>query len=881
MSLGTKTTALIAATFFAVLLTASLVLLHYEGESLKHSIFEGLDGQAKIASQGIASFLDDGLRASNAIATTLPIDALSKGRLGEVESYLKQMSAVFPAFQNGIFILDRDGKLLVDYPSHPEVRGESFAFREYYQRTLQEQKGIVSRPYKSKHTGKPALAFTAPVHDASGRFIAIVGCSVDLLSQEALGGYAKQKFGKTGYLYVFDKSRQLVLHPDPKREMTYVEAGKNQVLEDALQGFEGAGESINSVGVPMLLAVRPIPHTDWFVGVQIPQIEAYAPVAQSRARIILVSSLAMLGAVLLGGVTIRRVSRPLQQLEQVASRISADLEDAETKGTYHPSLDALDRLKNIRSRDEVGLLASSIVQLGTRLNLTLSSLQQSEEQYRTLFEENSIGICNSAEDGRYLSINPAFARIFGYNSPEEMLALAPNVKPFYVDPSCYREIGRQLREQGKCEDSEFQIYRKDGNKIWIRSSVRAVRNANGGLLYYVGSAEDITAHKLLEEQFRQAQKMEAIGSLAGGVAHDLNNLLMVISSYAELLMERVGDEPELTRMIGEILKAQQRGASLTQQLLAFSRRQVLRPTILNLNRVLDDIAKMLHRLIGEDIELVVSYGSDLGSVKIDAGQLQQVLMNLAINARDAMPNGGNLRIEAANVELDEEYCQSHAQMKLGSYVMLAVSDTGAGMNKETQWHIFDPFFTTKEVGKGTGLGLSIVYGVVKQSGGYIWVDSEPGQGTAFNIYLPRVEKAAQVLSDEVPSRTSLCGLETILLVEDNDQLREAVHEFLETEGYELLTARTPADAIEISSRHAGPIQLLLTDLIMPGMTGTKLAECLRSRYANLQVLYMSGYTDDAIVRNGGLEADASFLQKPFALNSLASMLRELLDRRIH
>ncbi|MFZ3213533.1 MAG: EAL domain-containing protein [Terriglobales bacterium] len=647
MSLGSKATTLIAATFFTALLTASLFLLHYEGESLKHSILEGLDGQAKIASHGIASFMDDGLKASNAISATLPTDALSRGRLVEVESHLKKMSEVFPAFQNGIFILDREGRFLVDYPSHPEMRGQSFAFREYYQRTMQEQKGIVGQPYQSKRTGKPVLTFTAPVRDASGRIIAVVACSVDLRSQEALGGYRKQKVGKTGYLYIFDKSRQLVLHPDDEREMTYVEAGKNRVLESALQGFEGAGESVNSVGVPMLLAVRRIPHTDWIVGVQVPQREAYAPIAESRARIFCVLSAAMLGAILIGSMAIRRVSQPLQQLEGVASQISADLEAAETQGAYKPSLSALDGLKHIRSRDEVGLLASSFVHLGTKLNLTLAALQRSAEavrlqasalesaansiiitdrngtiqwvnpaftkvtgytseevlgktprtlksgkhdvalyenlwktilsgkvwqgeitnrrkdgslsveettitpvrsadgevsnfigikvdvterkraheraqlvlreageQYRTIFEENSIGICTSAADGRYLSVNPAFARIFGYDSPEEMLARVSNAAQVYVDPSRRREIGRQLREQGRCENCEFQVYRKDGSKIWLRTSVRTVHNADGSLLYHVGTAEDITEHKLLEKQVRYLAYYDALTGLA-------------------------------------------------------------------------------------------------------------------------------------------------------------------------------------------------------------------------------------------------------------------------------------------------------------------------------------------------------------------------------
>jgi len=641
MSLATKTTGLIAATFFAVLLSTSLFLLHYEGESLKHSILEGLDGQAKIAAHGIEDFIDEGLADSNAVSATFPVEALVAGRLREVESHLRKMSATFPKFQNGIFVLDREGRLLVDYPPHPDLRGQSFAYREYYQRTIQQGRGIVGKPYKSKRTGEPVLTFTAPVRDGKGQIIAIVACSMDLRSQEALGGYRKQRIGETGYLYVFDKSRQLVLHPDDGREMTYVEAGKNRVLEAALQGFEGAGESVNSVGVPMLLAVRHIPHTEWTVGVQMTQKEGYAPIADTRTYILSLSCAAILLAALLGGVAIRRVSKPLEHLEKVASQISADLEAAETKGTYTPSASTLDGLKQICSRDEVGLLASAFSLLVTRLNLTLDSMRRSadalrvqvaalesaanaivitdrqgsiqwvnpaftlltgytaeeamgqrpsllksgvhdahfyqtlwntilsgavwrgeimnrrkdgtpyveemtitpvrsdqgeitqfiaikvdvterkraeealreaEERYRLIFEENSMGISQSSVDGRFLGVNPAFARMLGYDSPEEMIA---SVRPgeLYVDGDCRREVARQLREQGMSEIREFQLYRKDGSKLWIRGTARAVRSADGRILYYVGAAEDITARKTAEEQVEFLAYYDALTGL--------------------------------------------------------------------------------------------------------------------------------------------------------------------------------------------------------------------------------------------------------------------------------------------------------------------------------------------------------------------------------
>jgi C4-dicarboxylate-specific signal transduction histidine kinase len=336
-SLASKTSSLVATTFFAVLVATSFVLLHYQEKLLRHSILDGLDGQGKIAARAIEAVLDEGLTEANTVSRNLPVQALAAGRRGEVESYLRKMLATFPKFENGIFVLDRQGRLLADYPSHPKLYGQSFALREYFQRTMQEGKGIVSKPVKALRTGRPAFAFTAPIRDTKGQILAIVVCSMDLLSEQSLGDYRKLKFGETGYLFIFDKTRLLVSHPDSAQEMTYIEAGTNPLVEAALQGFEGAGETISSQGVPALLAVRHIPRTEWTVGVQLDQAEGYAPLAAMRVRIFGLSAAAILLATILGGVAIRRVSRPLQQLQRVAHRITSDLDDTENKGGYKPS----------------------------------------------------------------------------------------------------------------------------------------------------------------------------------------------------------------------------------------------------------------------------------------------------------------------------------------------------------------------------------------------------------------------------------------------------------------------------------------------------------------------------------------------------------------
>jgi len=372
------------------------------------------------------------------------------------------------------------------------------------------------------------------------------------------------------------------------------------------------------------------------------------------------------------------------------------------------------------------------------------------------------------------------------------------------------------------------------------------------------------------------QKMEAIGQLAGGVAHDFNNLLTVINGFGELLAVRLEPTDPRRALVEEILKAGERAAALTQQLLAFSRRQVMVVQVVDLNEVVADTERMLRRLIGEDVELITLPDPELGRVRADPRQLQQVILNLAVNARDAMPHGGKLTIETANVELDETYARQHAAITPGAYVMLAVSDTGHGMDAETRSRIFEPFFTTKEQGKGTGLGLAMVYGIVKQSNGDIWVYSEPGQGTTFKLYFPRVDDAERPAPPGAPQEIPH-GTETILLVEDEPQVRALARRVLEACGYTVLEAARGDEALQCCQQHAEPIHLLLTDVVMPGMGGPAVARLMARVHPEIKVLYMSGYTDAAVARHGMLEAGAALLQKPFTPTTLAQQVRRVLD----
>jgi PAS domain S-box-containing protein len=406
--------------------------------------------------------------------------------------------------------------------------------------------------------------------------------------------------------------------------------------------------------------------------------------------------------------------------------------------------------------------------------------------------------------------------------------------------------------------------------------VQPLRGPQGDLIGVIGVALDVTDRKHLTDQLRQSQKMQAIGELAGGVAHDFNNLLMVVKGHAQLLLERMPKEPSLHHSVQQMEKAADRAASLTRQLLAFSRKQVLQPRVLDMNDVVTGMIKMFSRVIGENIEMAFVPAAKLGRTKADPGQIEQVLLNLVVNARDAMPTGGRLTIETSNVHLDRSYAAGHAAVDPGPYIMLTVSDTGCGMDAETQSRIFEPFFTTKEAGKGTGLGLATVYGVVKQSGGYIWVYSEVGCGSTFKIYLPEVTEAIDAPAIEKETRGSSRGTETVLFVEDELSVRELVRDYLVGAGYRVLDAGDGIEALEAAMAHKGPIHILITDVVMPRLSGRDLATKLSSERPDMKVLFISGYTDDTIVRHGVLEGGVAFLQKPFNLRALSEKIREVL-----
>jgi two-component system cell cycle sensor histidine kinase/response regulator CckA len=502
-----------------------------------------------------------------------------------------------------------------------------------------------------------------------------------------------------------------------------------------------------------------------------------------------------------------------------------------------------------------------------------AALLASESRYRMLFESSPLPMwVHDMETLAFLTVNEAAVRHYGYTREEfaRMTLLDMRAPAEASDP-------RADFAEGEGPRRLWRNKKKDGSVVTVEATAHDF-DFEGRRARLV-LANDVTERLRLEEQLRQSQKMEAIGRLAGGVAHDFNNVLSVILSYGEILLSEMKPGEPMREEIEEIRKAGKRAAGLTRQLLMFSRQQVLEPKVIDLNEVLASMDKMLQRILGADVEVVSSPAASLGHVKVDRSSIEQVIMNLVVNARDAMPTGGKLTMETKNVVLDEAQARDRVGAPPGPYVMFAVTDTGTGMDKATLARIFEPFFTTKEVGKGTGLGLSTVFGITRQGGGGVWAESEPGKGTTFRVYLPRVPGEAEAANRAPDALPSASRAETILLVEDDDQVRAVARGILRRVGYHILEARNAGEALLSSEKHVGRIHLLLSDVVMPQMSGPELAKRLSSTRPDMKVLCMSGYTDDSIVRHGVIDAQFAYIQKPITPESLSARVREVLDAK--
>ena len=613
----------------------------------------------------------------------------------------------------------------------------------------------------------------------------------------------------------------------------------------------------------------------WSVLVQVTHDRAVQPARSFLFTILVIALLLFLVAAVAAWLLSRQVTDPLSQFTAAAAEFAS--------GDYG-------RRIPVQRADELGSMATAFNEMASRVEASVqereenkrslesanSDLRESETRYRQLVELSPDGIMVH-RDGIIEFANAAMVTILGAHTAKQLVG-----RPLIdiISPERREAMVARIRRIQNGEEplrlTEQAVRRLDGSTIDVETI--AMRFLADGRPTVLSIVRDVTSRKRLEEQLRQSQKMEAVGQLAGGVAHDFNNLLTVIITYGDLLRSARGDDEELRHDLGEIMGAAERAAGLTRQLLAFSRRQLLQPKIVNLTQLTHDLEKMLSRLLPENIELVTNLADPLGSVSADSGQIEQVILNLAVNARDAMPGGGRLVIETSDVELDENSPMLPPESAGGPFVVLSVTDNGHGMDEATRLKIFDPFFTTKEPGKGTGLGLATVYGIVKQSGGCISVYSEPGLGTAFRVYLPRVTEQPAV-PEPVRNPSEASGFETILLVEDDERVRAAAERVLRSRGYTVITANDGADALNVAGRHIGPIDLVMTDLVMPNIGGRELARQLASVRPKTKVLFMSGYTEDAASRSSLLDAGAVFLNKPFTPATLSEKVRETLRGR--
>ena len=595
----------------------------------------------------------------------------------------------------------------------------------------------------------------------------------------------------------------------------------------------------------------------------------------------LVFLFSLVAAILIGSALQKTVSEPVLDLVRTARKVTLE-KDYNVRVTvrHHDELGTLveafnEMLSQIQRRDaELVQTARTLETEITERKRADEALGASEERYRLLFESNPQAMWVFDEKTlAFLAVNRAAWRHYGYSREEFLGMTIRDIRPAEDVAPLLSLLETESREHQR--SGIWRHRKKDGSLIDVEilSHPMVFDGRDAQLVLSI----DVTERRQLEEQLRQSQKMEAVGQLAGGIAHDFNNLLTVIIGNSEIQQTMIEKGSPLVEPLDEVRRAADRAAVLTRQLLAFSRRQVLEPKVLDVNELITNLEKMLRRLISEDVKLIAALSPAAGRVRADAGQLEQIIVNLAVNARDAMPTGGTLTIETANVELDEEYVREHLAVRPGAYVMIAVTDTGVGMSPETQSRIFEPFFTTKEPGKGTGLGLATVYGIAKQSGGSVWVYSELGRGTTFKIYFPRVEEVAEKRSVLAPGERSVRGSETVLLVEDEPSVRKLSQMVLEKHGYTVVEAANAEEALGLAQTREGPIHLILTDVVMPKMGGADLATRVLALRPEIRVLYMSGYTDDAIVRQGLITEGRHFLQKPFTPAVLAKRVRDVLD----
>lgn len=874
MTLRTKTIILLAVITTLALGVTGFFYLQFLQQSLKNSILSGVDAVAQTTSESIARFLDDSLRDARAAALALPVSALEKNDIPTVEKRLKILVENFPKFENGMFILDKHGFLRVDYPSFPKIRGRNFSYREYFQRTMREQRGIIGVPYISKRTGQPVLTFTAVLRGSANQILGMLGCSVQILSPSALGGLRKTKIGKSGYIYVYDKSRLMILHPQDNRVLKRdVPPGVNRLFDAALKGFEGIGETVNSRGIPMLLSLKHIPGTDWIIGAQQLQSEAYAPIAEARRNLFLGILLAVIASICVGIIAVRRITQPLARLRQGVLL----LETSEQEGGGKIK----EVLSDIRSSDEIGALAKAFQDISQKLQDTLISLRRASHDWERTFDAVPELIAIIDDRNNIVKINQAMAEKLGVKVQE---AVGIKYHDLFHEPlaSTLSSATEKESDNGLASIQEL-LQKKLGPDFLLSAS--PLKGQHGELLGSVFVASDISERRQAEEergkleaQMREVQKLESLGVLAGGIAHDFNNLLMAILGNADLALFSLSPTSPARPSIEEIARASQRAADLCRQMLAYSGRGRFVVGRYDLSEIVREMGQMLEVSVSKKAVLRYSFAEELPAVEADATQLRQVIMNLITNASEAMGDqSGVISVATGVMECNRAYlADSYLDDKLpaGKYVFLEVTDTGAGMDEETRRRIFDPFFTTKFTGRG--LGLAVVLGIIRGHQGAIQVYSEPGKGTSFKILLPAKDWTPEDLAPSTTSWAPLSPGKTILLVDDDDNVRRVGTKMLTILGFNVLTAARGREALEMFRTGGDGIDCVILDLTMPEMSGEEVLRDLRQLRRNVCVILSSGYNEQDVTQKFVGKGLAGFIQKPYTMDNLRIILNRVL-----
>jgi PAS domain S-box-containing protein len=874
MTLRTKTSLLLAVIITIALGVTGFFYLRFLQQSLKDSILAGVDAVAHTTSEAIVRFLEDSLKDAQVAALALPVAALEKNDIPALENRLLALAKIYPKFENGMFILDKRGRIWVDYPPFPEVRGMDVSFREYFQRTMQGHRGIIGVPYFSKRTGQPVLTFTAILRDSANQVLGMLGCSVQMLSPSALGGIRNIRIGKSGYIFVYNQSRLMILHPEDARVLKRdVPPGANRLFDAALQGFDGVGETVNSRGVPMLSAFKHIPGTDWIIGAQQLQSDAYAPIADARLNLLASILLAVIASLGVGTIAVRRITQPLARLRQGVILLETSEHEGSSKIKHE--------LEDIRSSDEIGELARAFQDISQKLQDTLISLRRASNDWERTFNTVPDLIAIIDDQDNIVKINRAMAEKLEVEVEEavgikclklfqDLEAPTPSSTP-QPDPDADQAPIQEL------------LQKKLGSDFMVTAS--PLKSPDGELLGAVYVARDISERRRAEEervklatQMREVQKLESLGILAGGIAHDFNNLLMAILGNADLALFSLSPASPARPNVEEIARASQRAADLCRQMLAYSGKGRFVVGRYDLSEIVQEMAQMLEISVSKKATLRYSFGEKLPGVEADATQLRQVIMNLITNASEALGDqSGIISVSTGVMDCDRAYlAESHLDDKLpeGRYVYLEVADTGAGMDEETRQRIFDPFFTTKFTGRG--LGLAVVLGIVRGHHGALKVYSEPGKGTSFKILLPAVAWGPEDRTSSPIQCTSRPHGGTVLLVDDDAIVRQVGSQMLTLMGFKVLTAAHGLEAVKVFRAGAGEIDCVILDLTMPEMSGDEVFRELRHLKSDVCVIMSSGYNEQDVTQRFVGKGLAGFIQKPYTMANLQVTLNRIL-----